>query len=1110
VLPLRAAAALLARASTADALAPLAAHLGCDAPAAPLDAGSCAALRLPTGLSDVRVARGPDALRALTFAADTRECPLREVVARVARRLAERAPHLLWAVLAVEQAGDEVAIAAWSGARPPRVVALLVDRRHVVDSDAETLCALAAAAGGSDVLTHARWLDVLGRESLTRRFYRALERVVVDLATSARGPAAEGERRELALLHVSRLLFLAFLEAKGWLDGDRDFLARGYSACTGGAGGYHRRVLLPLFFGTLNTAPRARSAAARAFGRIPFLNGGLFARTPLERRCRTVAFPDDQMGRVFGELLTRYRFTAREDRSTWSEAAIDPEMLGKAFESLMAARERRASGAFYTPQPLVERVTAAGLAQALAGGAVCERDAVAALRGGLPEPRLRDALRARLLELRVLDPACGSGAFLVHALEELAGLAARLGDARPPSDVRRDVLTRSIFGVDVNPMAVWLCELRLWLSVVIDSPESDPLRVAPLPNLDRHVRIGDSLAAGGFGTQPDPRAARDVARLRDRYARASGARKRTLARALEREERARAVAAATAALDVTVALRRDVLAARRSRDLFGGRLAGSAGERVRLAELRDRARSLRARRRLLAAGGALPFSFAAHFADVALLGGFDVVLGNPPWVRPHHLDPAARAALRREFRVVRNAAWARGAAGAHAGNGFAGQADLAAPFLERALDLLRPGGTLAMLVPAKLWRALAGGGVRRLLTTDAVLLVVEDWSESRPAFDAAVYPAIVVARRRPRPTAGAGDAHSRDVTPPAGGVERSATPGGGTWLDAAPSGAASLPTAPAVTAALHGRDATRRWRMAAGTLGFDGSPESPWLLLPPEVRAAFDRVTAAGTPLSESAIGRPMLGVKCGCNEAFVVTLAEAGEGWEGGTLARVRAGERHGLVERELLRPLLRGEAVAAWRPRTGGEYLVWTHGTDDRPLARLPRHAERWLRQWRHRLSARADLRGGARWWSLFRTDSASPATFRVVWSDFGRAPRAAVLDPGDASVALNSCYVARCGERDDALALAAILNGPLAAAWLNVVAEPARGGYRRYLGWTVALLPLPAGWGHARGLLAPIAARGLAGEAASDDELLRASLAAYRLDRGGVEPLLDWATG
>ncbi len=224
---------------------------------------------------------------------------------------------------------------------------------------------MADAAAGPDVLVHHRWRELLGRDALTRRFYRELEAVVGNLATTATGRVAPAARHELALLCSSRILFLAFLEAKGWLDGDREFLRHAFDARCANNGEVHRRLLDPLFFGTLNTPVIKRAAAARKLGRIPFLNGGLFARTPLERTSNELRFTDESLGELIGGLLARYRVTAHETSSSWSEAAIDPEMLGRAFESLMAAGDRRSSGAFYTPSAIIERVGGEGLETAL-------------------------------------------------------------------------------------------------------------------------------------------------------------------------------------------------------------------------------------------------------------------------------------------------------------------------------------------------------------------------------------------------------------------------------------------------------------------------------------------------------------------------------------------------------------------------------------------------------------------------------------------------------------------------------------------------------------------------------------------------------------------------
>lgn len=1063
---LHAAAQLLADADALDTLVPIASAAGCGGHVVPLDE----ALRRDIGIDvarDARIADGPGAVRALLIELDGR-ATMRELLLRSADRLAARTPHVLWLVLATQPSTAHVAIAAWrADKRPPRVAALIVDRERIVDSDAETLASLIAARDlrpDADVLTYARWVEVLGREALTRRFYRALEIRVQSLAASLPRGHAE-ERRELALLYASRLLFLCFLEAKGWLDSDRGFLARAFDRCMERGGHFHRRVLLPLFFGTLNTRYHRRAPAARALGGIPFLNGGLFARTPNERRLRDATFPDDELGKLFSDLFSRYRFTAREESTDWIELAVDPEMLGKAFESLMSGRDRKGSGSFYTPHALVERVTNSALARALAvSPETCHVASVAEL-----SEVTQRALRERLGGLTVLDPACGSGAFLVYALERLSELRRAAGDARSTAEVRRDVLMRSIFGVDKNPTAVWLCELRLWLSVVIESDIEDPLDVPPLPNLDRNIRVGDSLAAGVVDDSlPVGRALR-LRQLRERYARASGPRKDSLVRQLDREERRIALDRLDGELSSIHAHRRDLLGAMRGCDLFGARSAPETDARTQATSLRARAAALRAERRRLADGGALPFSFAVHFADAMARAGFDAVIGNPPWVRVHRIPPRERESLRQRYRCFRAGGWESGAARAHAGRGFAAQIDLAALFIERSVRLLRPGAVLALVVPMKLWRSLAGGGVRRLLGEETRIVELEDLTDAPSTFDAAVYPSVLVAER---------------------------------W-----NGAADETPGEILASSHHYGCGALRWRLPRRMLTFDASAGSPWLVLPPEVRTAFDRLRAAGVALADSFLGRPHLGVKSGFNLAFVV----AASGVAGDVTNIVAANGRQGCVETELLRPAIRGEHVRSWRIDPPNEYIVWTHAAGGRPLERLPPHALRWLGPWRRQLSARADARRGP-WWSLFRVEGASGEAPRVVWADLGRSPRATLLTASDPSVPLNSCYVALCRDDEDALALSAILNSPIAEAWLAALAEPARGGYRRFLGWTMSLLPLPVDWRRSRAALAPIAERAIRVDGDSlalRDELLEATLAAYRLRHSDMAPLLTWFT-
>jgi Eco57I restriction-modification methylase len=1050
------AAALLRRAISPGGIDAILAELGFPGPPLPLGRDGIDALGLPAAVRSVRIAPGRGALRALALELDD-SGDTRETLIQVAGALGRNASQFLWLVVASRASTAESAIVCWrsDGARV-RLASSLWRPDRIAHSDAETLCTLAAVGGDSDLLTHARWLDVLGREAITSRFFRNLQRVITDLDASLTGRIDAADRRDLALLCVSRLIFLSFLETKGWLNGDFSFLANGYSRCMEAGGRYQRRVLEPLFFGTLNTVVSARSPRAREFGRIPFLNGGLFSRSPLEKQRRDCVFSDEALGNAFASLFSHYRFSGREDSAEWSEASIDPEILGKAFEALMGSADRKKSGAFYTPQELVDGLSSHALGSVM---------------------RLRSAAADRsdfLRRIKVLDPACGSGAFLVHVLERLATLRRADGESGSISEIRRRVLTHSIFGVDLSPMAVWLCELRLWLSIVVESDEPDPMRIPPLPNLDHNIRIGDSLAGVAFGNTDRVSGTRKFAALRGRYVKATGPRKLTLARALDRMARISAIDVLGREIVRLTAERKGMLAMARARDLFGLRHPPDPQTRIRLEGIRRGIREANQQRKALREGAALPFSFGAQFADIAAGGGFDLVIGNPPWVRIHRIAEASRQRLRQSFTVYRRAAWESGATGAGAGRGFAAQIDLAALFVERGCDLLRQGGTLAYLLPSKLWRSLAGGGVRELLIERADIVLIEDLSRSRSQFDAAVYPSLLVARLRREPANAPSDARV----------------------------AAALPPPDRIAIRIRAGGTTRGWRCPPHRLSVDGTPGSPWLLVPGSVRKAFDYLTRCAAPLRASRFGRPLLGVKTGCNDAYLVRV----DSLEGDT-ARVCAGDRVGEIEREILRPVIRGETLGRWMLAARSEYVVWTHSDDGASRRELPPLAHRWLSHHRNTLSNRTDLHPRSRWWSLFRTESAAFDQARVIWADFGLRPRAIAVAEGEAFVALNTCYVLPCVRLDDAHALAAILNGPLAAAWLNAIAEPARGGYRRYLGWTMAMLPIPVRWNRARRILAPLGHRAMQGEIPSDEELLAAALEAYRVAAEKVRPLLSW---
>ncbi|MES3035818.1 MAG: N-6 DNA methylase [Gemmatimonadota bacterium] len=1040
MLTTRAAHSLLTATGTHAGLLALTRALGFTDEAHQLSRRTVRTLTLPADLQVTRITRGP-----LTAALLVERLPVaswRDALRHLATyldRLADPRRYLL-----ILQCADDgpLAIACWlSSTRGPRLAVLTTSSTHPLDSDAQTVAALSASWHPDPTRTVLRWHDLLGRHAIGARFFRTLDTHVTQLADAWPDRVEPDDRRTLALIHVARLLFLKFLETKGWLDHDRAFLARHAEACLANGGHLWPRLLAPLTFGTLNTPHRHRAPSARAFGAVPFLNGGLFACSPLERRTRRPALHDAQLTPLILDTLARYRFTAREDAASWSEAAIDPDLLGRTFEALMDTNQRRGSGTFYTPAALGNTLVEDALAHALGHPPHVVRDA---MQGASVDARDANALRDRLSTFRILDPACGSGSLLVNALETVAALHATLGDPRPVHLVRREVLTHTIFGVDIAPMAVWLCELRLWLSIVIDDDTTHPNDIAPLPNLDHHIRLGDALGNDAFAG-PRTTTSRRIAALREHYATSAGSRKRHAASRIEAAERAAARQVTSHAIATLRQERAQLLRLARARTLFGTRQGSSAAQRRRLATLRTLLLQARRNLRRLDDGGAVDFDFRTHFADAAAAGGFDLVLGNPPWVRSHHLDASTRANLRTRFATVTSHPTGH--------QPFGVQTDIAIPFTQRGLELARPGGTLAFLLPAKLWRSVAAGALRQHLLTLGTPRLLRDHSHSSGGFSAAVYPSAIVVQRAPLPTTEQAMPHTD--------MECHTTDASGT---------------------------PRQFTVPAAQLAANEHAGAPWRLIPSDVRTAADAIRDAGHRWTESLLPPPALGIKTGCNDAFLLADADVPPSL------------------RPFTRPVLRGDQVRAWHTDTGTTAIVVPCDASGATLRALPGPLARHFANHQRALLARTDLRPRDPWWSLFRTDLLATGGWRVVWADIGRTLRATILPPHHTAVPLNTCYGVRLHDAVDAHALAALLNAPTTSAWLSLVAEPARGGYHRFMGWTVLALPLPD-WQRAREMLAPLAARARRGESVTATALHQATLDAYRVSHAHVAPLLEW---
>ena len=663
-----------------------------------------------------------------------------------ASRLAERAERGL--IAALDSRAGRLVLASWRAAgpgpgRPGRLATRLVSipLAHPPLASLATLERLAAADDESALGLSLRVGEALASEGVTPRFFRAFRHAVERFTQRLPTGAGLRDRRHLALTALTRVLFLYFVQAKGWLDGDPRYLPKLLDHALSRRLHFHRSALHPLCFGALNRPYGERRPSARDLGEVPFLNGGLFTPTPLERRHGPALWSNGDWRDAFDDLFERFHFSVREDDSA---DLVAPDMLGRVFEGIMDPGDRRMSGSYYTPPTLVRALVRAALETALVErrNVAPDRAARWAHEGQAPP----DA--PSLAGFTVLDPAVGSGAFLLGALEELTKLRTSAGETRGPA-LARDIMADSLFGVDVDPTAVRLTELRLWLALVAEDPTDRPAAVPPLPNLDGRVRQGDALLdplalarslTGASGLQGSRGEIGRLAETRRRVFAAAGVSKQEPLLELARAESRLARQLFEEALGRVERAVGEVVDAGRARDLFGRASGLGVEARDRLRRLRAGRRDLRiALRRLKTQDGAPFFAFDTHFADVLAAGGFDCVVGNPPWVRGERLPQRMREALASRYRC-----W-------HAARerGFAHLPDLAVAFVERALELTAPAGVVGLLIPAKLASSGYAESLRRHVATETRIARLAPADDAAAAFGAAVYPMALVAARRP-------------------------------------------------------------------------------------------------------------------------------------------------------------------------------------------------------------------------------------------------------------------------------------------------------------------------------------------------------------------------
>ncbi len=488
----------------------------------------------------------------------------------------------------------------------------------------------------------AAWSPAFDVEKVTRHFYQDYRRVFqgVEDIIAAQTLLKGVELRLFTQSLFNRLMFLRFIERKGWLRFPGQKGTR-YLATLGAAGGIGKRSLYasrirPLFLEGLAEEGKQKTDA---YGSVPMLNGGLFEESDLDRKMSDL--PDTVFKPIIGQggLFYRYNFTVEESTPLDIEVAVDPEMLGKVFEELVTGRHE--SGSYYTPRPVVAFMCREALKGHLADRVKAPQDAIAKLVDdhdptGLNEGHAKAVIEA-LESLRAVDPACGSGAYLLGLMQELIAIRRSLQSEKIVADpgflyeLKLHIISHNLYGVDIDPFATEIAKLRLWLSLAVEADQP-----VPLPNLDFKIETGDSLLG------PSPQEMPDLFR-----------------------ERLRLQA------DVLVALKRKHFQAHATEK-------AALGHQIKLEEAR-----LAAAARSALSGDVIDYriQFAEAFAYDR--GGFDILLMNPPYLSANRVPGDKRD----EFAAYMNQMKPH--------YGF--KNDLYIHFMFRAIQLLGESGMLAAI-----------------------------------------------------------------------------------------------------------------------------------------------------------------------------------------------------------------------------------------------------------------------------------------------------------------------------------------------------------------------------------------------------------------------------
>lgn len=498
--------------------------------------------------------------------------------------------------------------------------------------------------------------------------------------------------RDFVLLFAIRLVFLGFIQKKKWIGDDEKFIQEffnEYRIKFLGKDDFYIRWLTPLFFEALNS-PLGRKVAygdndfsIETEGKLqmaPYLNGGLF-KPKIGYDDNGWIIPDKEIEDFFSFLFA-HSFTIEENSFEDEDLQLNPEFLGIIFERLV----NKADGSVYTPRTEVNLMCKLSLVKWLQKNLdnpisstnlyelfFRESEKAEDQKQGSFSQKEAQEILAKLENLAICDPAVGSGAFLVGMMQVLDDVEQILKtkynlNGKNTFDRKKEIIKNSLYGVEVKEWAVWICQLRLWLSLFVDAPDDLKQSLEPiLPSLDFKVRQGDSLVqrvgSRGVAISADKsvvsgqllKQLRELIQLKTAHYDTGKPKideiehleflfyRNWIQQDITREQ------------NKLVEYNKGISNNQNQQDLFGNRIVEPQAklnlfqkereETVeKLEQLRTQLRDLHQTNK--------PFLWQLEFSEVfSTKGGFDIVIGNPPYVRQEDIsDPTGKVKDKKEYK----------------------------------------------------------------------------------------------------------------------------------------------------------------------------------------------------------------------------------------------------------------------------------------------------------------------------------------------------------------------------------------------------------------------------------------------------------------------------